>query len=102
MARARGYRAQVEALGSNATAIVNVVAALAEGKAKFVPDVLVTGGGNGGGALDGLAATAMKFFGSGNGGSGTGAAAKLPAAPVTAEGEAAMKKLMPKEPSGKS
>ena len=63
LARARGYRAQVEALGSNATAIVNVVSALAEGKAKFVPDVLVTGGGNGGGALDGLAATAMRFFG---------------------------------------
>src|SRR5467141_2384466 len=38
LARARGYRAQVEALGSNATAIVNVVSALAEGKAKFVPD----------------------------------------------------------------
>jgi hypothetical protein len=99
LARARGYRAQVEALGSNATAIVNVVAALAEGKAKFVPDVLVTGGGNGGGALDGLAATAMKFFGSGNGGSGTGVAAKLPPVPLSPEGEAAMKKLMPKESS---
>jgi len=81
LARARGYRAQVEALGSNATAIVNVVAALAEGKAKFVPDVLVTGGGNGGGALDGLAATAMRFFGPGNGGSGTGSATKLPITP---------------------
>jgi len=69
LARARGYRAQVEALGSNATAIVNVVGALAEGKAKFVPDVLVAGGGNGGGALEGLAATAMHFFG--NGGSAT-------------------------------
>jgi len=44
----------------------------------------------------------MKFFGSGNGGSGTGAAAKLPAAPLGPEGEAAMKKLVPKEPSGKS
>jgi hypothetical protein len=65
LARARGYRAQVEALGSNATAIVNVVTALAEGKAKFVPDVLVAGGGNGGGALDGLAATAMRFLGTG-------------------------------------
>jgi len=64
LARARGYRAQVEALGSNATAIVNVVAALAEGKAKFVPDVLVTGG-DGGGAFEGLAATAMRFFGNG-------------------------------------
>lgn len=102
LARARGYRAQVDALGSNATAIVNVVAALAEGKAKFVPDVLVTGGGNGGGALDGLAATAMKFFGSGNGGTGSGAAAKLPPVPLTPEGEAAMKKLMPKETPSKS
>ena len=102
LARARGYRAQVEALGSNATAIVNLVAALAEGKAKFVPDVLVTGGGNGGGALDGLAATAMKFFGSGNGGTGSGAAAKLPPVPLTPEGEAAMKKLMPKETPSKS
>jgi SPFH domain / Band 7 family len=65
LARARGYRAQVEALGSNATAIVNVVTALAEGKAKFVPDVLVAGGSNGGGALDGLAATAMRYLGNG-------------------------------------
>jgi len=65
LARARGYRAQVEALGANATAIVNVVTALSEGKAKFVPDVLVASGGNGGGAFEGLAATAMRFFGSG-------------------------------------
>jgi SPFH domain / Band 7 family len=65
LARARGYRAQVEALGSNATAIVNVVTALAEGKAKFVPDVLVAGGANGGGAFEGLAATAMRFLGNG-------------------------------------
>ena len=98
LARARGYRAQVEALGSNATAIVNVVAALAEGKAKFVPDVLVAGGGNGNGALEGLAATAMRLFGSGNGGSGAApAAGKSPALPLTPEGEAAMKRLMPKE-----
>src|SRR5215469_15453597 len=84
LARARGYRAQVEALGSNATAIVNVVTALAEGKAKFVPDVLVTGGGNGGGALEGLAATAMKFFGPGNGGSaGPGASVNLPNVPLS-------------------
>jgi hypothetical protein len=76
LARARGYRAQVEALGSNATAIVNVVTALSEGKAKFVPDVLVAGGGNGG-ALDGLAATAMRFFGP-NGGNGGGSSATLP------------------------
>jgi hypothetical protein len=77
LARARGYRAQVEALGSNATAIVNVVTALSEGKAKFVPDVLVASGGNGGGAFEGLAATAMRFFGNGGNG-GTGATAALP------------------------
>jgi hypothetical protein len=80
LARARGYRAQVEALGSNATAIVNVVSALSEGKAKFVPDVLVASGGNGGGAFEGLAATAMRFFG--NGGSTIGKPA--PAASVEA------------------
>jgi SPFH domain / Band 7 family len=77
LARARGYRAQVEALGSNATAIVNVVTALSEGKAKFVPDVLVAGGGNGG-AFEGLAATAMRFFGSNGGTGGTGGGAALP------------------------
>ena len=62
LARAKGFQAQVEALGPNATALVNVISALAEGRAKFVPDILVTGGSNGGGALDGLAATAMRFL----------------------------------------
>jgi hypothetical protein len=80
LARARGYRAQVEALGSNATAIVNVVTALSEGKAKFVPDVLVAGGGNGG-AFEGLAATAMRFFG--NGGSPTTKPSPQPAVEAT-------------------
>ncbi len=65
LARAKGFQAQVEALGPNATALVNVIAALSEGKAKFVPDILVSGG-NGGGAIDGLAATAMRFL-AGNG-----------------------------------
>lgn len=83
LARARGYRAQVEALGSNATAIVNVVTALAEGKAKFMPDVLVAGGANGNSALEGLAATAMRFLG--NGGSGVTA----PAPPPTQSDDAA-------------
>jgi hypothetical protein len=62
LARARGYEAQVKALGSNATALVNVVTALSEGHARFVPDVLVTSSGNGGGALEGLAATAMRYL----------------------------------------
>jgi hypothetical protein len=75
LARARGYEAQVRALGSNATALVNVIAALSEGTSKFVPDILVTSGSNGG-ALDGLAATAMRYL-AGNGGNGA-AAAKSP------------------------
>jgi hypothetical protein len=69
LARARGYEAQVRALGSNATALVNVITALADGSTKFVPDILVTSGSNGGGPLDGLAATAMRYLG-GNGGKG--------------------------------
>jgi SPFH domain/Band 7 family protein len=82
LARAKGFQAQVDALGSNATALVNVIASLSEGRAKFVPDILVTGGGNGGGALDGLAATAMRFFNGGNG-KHPDALAISPAGPAT-------------------
>ena len=80
LARARGYEAQVRALGSNATALVNVIAALSEGTSKFVPDILVTSGSNGGGALEGLAATAMRYLG-GNGGNGAATAAAKPTEP---------------------
>src|SRR5580704_3124063 len=73
LARARGYEAQVRALGSNATALVNVITALSEGTSKFVPDVLVTSG-NGGGALDGLAAAAMRYLGNGGNGGNSGVA----------------------------
>ncbi len=63
LAKAKAYKAQVEALGKEATAGVNIVTALAEGKGnqRFVPEVLVMGGG-GGGALEGLAATLIKKF----------------------------------------
>jgi hypothetical protein len=74
LARARGYEAQVRALGSNATALVNIVTSLADGTSKFVPDILVASGSNGGGALDGLAATAMRYL-AGSGGAGNGKAA---------------------------
>jgi SPFH domain / Band 7 family len=94
LARARGYRAQVEALGSNATAIVNVVGALAEGKAKFVPDVLVTGGSNGNGAIDGLAAAVMRLLGNG-GGSAAVSSALLA---VEAGGEAIRRAKPPSKP----
>jgi hypothetical protein len=39
--------------------LVNVATVLSDGKAKFMPDVLVTGSG---GSIDGLAAALMKFF----------------------------------------
>jgi regulator of protease activity HflC (stomatin/prohibitin superfamily) len=62
MARAKAYRAQVEALGQNPTALVNVVTALAEQKANFVPNVLVVSGNSGSAPLDGLAATLMRYL----------------------------------------
>jgi hypothetical protein len=62
LARAKGYEAQVAALGANVTALVNVINALAESGARFVPEVLVTSGANGHGAIDGLAATAMQWL----------------------------------------
>jgi regulator of protease activity HflC (stomatin/prohibitin superfamily) len=58
LARAKGFEAQVKALGPNATTLVNTIGALAESHVSFVPDVLVTGGN--GGALEGLAAALMK------------------------------------------
>ncbi len=61
LARAEGYRAQVEALGSVPTAIVNAVTALSDKNLRFVPEILVAGG-NGSGAVDGLAATLMRHF----------------------------------------
>jgi hypothetical protein len=93
LARARGYEAQVRALGSNATALVNVIAALSEGTSKFVPDILVTSGSNGGGALDGLAATAMRYL-AGNGGNGSATAAAKPTEPKGGS--------LPGGPAGKS
>jgi len=59
MARARGYEAQVKALGQVQTAVVNAVTALAEKGVKFVPEVLVTGNG---GPIDGLAGVLTRVF----------------------------------------
>jgi hypothetical protein len=58
LARAKGFEAQAKALGPNATALVNAVAALAGSATRFVPDVLVAGGGTG--ALEGLAGSLIK------------------------------------------
>ena len=62
LARAKAYREQVQALGQQATALVNAIAALSEGKNRFVPEVLVTSGG---GALEGLGATLIEQLRSG-------------------------------------
>lgn len=64
LARAMGYQKQVEALGQQATALVNLAGALAEGRNRFVPEVLVAGGSNSG-AFEGLAATLIKMLSSG-------------------------------------
>ena len=61
MAKAESYRAQVEALGQSQTALVNIAGALADGKNKFVPEVMVTGGGKSG-SLDALLGTLCNNF----------------------------------------
>ncbi len=71
LARAKAYQAQVEALGQSPTALVNAITVLAERGIKLVPETLVMGG-NGGGAIEGLAATLMNHFGFNGGGRGLG------------------------------
>jgi regulator of protease activity HflC (stomatin/prohibitin superfamily) len=56
LARARGYDAQVQSLGSGPTAAVAIANAVSDGSLQVVPDVLVTGGG----AVEGLAATLIR------------------------------------------
>jgi regulator of protease activity HflC (stomatin/prohibitin superfamily) len=51
LARARGFEAQKDALGPEATAMVNVISELAKGSSRFVPDILVNGAGGSGDAL---------------------------------------------------
>ena len=46
LARAKGFAAQAEALGADATATVNVVSELVKSQSRFVPDILVTGSGD--------------------------------------------------------
>ena len=61
IARAKGYAEQREALGETATALVNAIEAVAEGKLKVVPDVFVAGGN---GSVEALAATLVRNFSS--------------------------------------
>jgi len=87
LARAKAYQAQVQALGQTPTALVNAVTVLAERNAKFMPEILVMGGANGGGggSIDGLAATLMRYLG--NSTSGTPAEeSTVPPAELTTVG----------------
>jgi hypothetical protein len=59
LARAKGFDAQVRALGQGPTAVINVATALAERGVKIMPDILALGTG---GTLDGVGATLMKFL----------------------------------------
>ena len=59
MARAKAYKEQVWALGQRPTALVNAVDALSRSGQKFVPNILLIGGGAGGQTLEGLAAQLM-------------------------------------------
>jgi Uncharacterized protein conserved in bacteria len=74
VARATGFEAQKQALGGTATALVAVANAVADGHITVVPEVLVTGGG--GGSVDGLAASLIRYLGS----SGNGTSASAPKA----------------------
>jgi hypothetical protein len=59
LARAKGFEAQVRALGQGPTAVINVATVLAERGVKIVPEILAMGGG---GSVEGVAATLMKFL----------------------------------------
>jgi hypothetical protein len=59
LARAKGFEAQVRALGQGPTAVINVATALAERGVKIVPETLAVGGGS----LEGVAASLMRFLG---------------------------------------
>ncbi|MCE9548020.1 MAG: hypothetical protein K8T25_21310 [Planctomycetia bacterium] len=59
LARAKGFEAQVRALGQGPTAIINVATVLADRNIKIVPEILAVGGN---GTLDGVGATLMKYL----------------------------------------
>lgn len=80
LALAAGLKAQTEAVGDQATTLVNVIKALADGNVKITPEVLVSGGDNGAG--NGLMALIMGQL------TGTIAPAKpTPVAPAPAASE---------------
>jgi hypothetical protein len=77
LARAKGFEAQVRALGQGPTAVINVATALAERGVKIMPEILAVGTG---GTLEGVGATLMKFLANQEGAEATPAVAEAPAA----------------------
>ncbi len=59
MASAEAYERQVQALGPQATAVVNAIKALADKGIKIMPDILVIGGEKSGGTSEGLMAAVL-------------------------------------------
>jgi regulator of protease activity HflC (stomatin/prohibitin superfamily) len=62
LARAKGFEAQVRALGQGPTAVINVTTALAERGVKIMPEILAVGSG---GTLEGVGASIMKYLANG-------------------------------------
>jgi len=60
LARAEGYQKQVAALGQGPTALINAVSELSDIKTRFVPEILINGGG--GSTADGLFAVLMRYL----------------------------------------
>ena len=86
LARAKGFEAQVRALGQGPTAIINVTNALAERGVTIMPEILALGGGA---TLEGFGATLMKFLNDRVGASTLSTAAQptSPAEPATGSNE---------------
>ncbi|MFA6956612.1 MAG: SPFH domain-containing protein [Thermoanaerobaculia bacterium] len=62
LARAKGYEAQRDAVGREATAIVNAIEALGKFQQRIVPEVLTLSSNGGGGSFEGLASTLISHF----------------------------------------
>jgi hypothetical protein len=74
LARAKGFEAQVRALGQGPTAVINVTTALAERGVKIMPEILAVGGG---GTLEGVGVSLMKYLVNGVASPASPAAASL-------------------------
>jgi uncharacterized membrane protein YqiK len=65
LARAKGFAAQTEAIGSSQTALVAALREVSSGHVKIVPDIQV--GTEGGGVIGGLGALLMRSLANGDG-----------------------------------